>query len=292
MPLSSNPLPEPSESLPDPLPIVPENLGIPPDPIQLTPSEPHVAFPAQPSFPAWSLWDVLAVLVFTAVAVFGFSLAALFIARAVPAYRQMTVSELATNARVVIGAQAAAYPLVLLFIFVLVRSRTHERFGKAIHWNWPGISAPGFFVMGIVLAVVVDGLSRFLPIPKSVPMDKYFTDAASAYLMALFGITLAPLLEEIFFRGLLYPVLRRAFGLTIAVILTAAAFAAIHGTQLGYAWAPILSIFVVGVVFTGARERTNSVASSFLMHCGYNFALFGMLWLASDHFRHLEKVAG
>jgi membrane protease YdiL (CAAX protease family) len=289
MPLPSNPLPEPSESLPDTLPIVADDLSIPPDPVQITPA---VILPAQQSSPAWSAWDVLAVLVFTAVAVFGFSLAALFIARTVPAYRQMPVSELATNARVVIGAQAAAYPLVLLFMFVLVRTRSSESFGQAIHWNWPGISAPGFFVMGIVVAVVVDGLSRFLPIPKSVPMDKYFTDAASAYLMAIFGMTLAPLLEELFFRGLLYPVLRRAFNLTIAVVLTAGAFAAIHGTQLGYAWAPILSIFVVGVVFTAARERTNSVASSFLMHCGYNFALFGMLWLASDHFRHLEKVAG
>jgi membrane protease YdiL (CAAX protease family) len=108
--------------------------------------------------------------------------------------------------------------------------------------------------------------------------------------MAAFGVTLAPLLEELFFRGLLYPLLRRAFGLTMAVIVTAAGFAAIHGTQLGYAWAPILSIFLVGVVFTAARARTNSVAVSFLMHCGYNFALFTLLWLASDHYRHLEKV--
>jgi membrane protease YdiL (CAAX protease family) len=230
-------------------------------------------------------------MVITAIVVFGFSIAALFIARTVPGYRHIPAAELATNARVVIGTQVAAYPLVLLFIFVLVRSRTHERFGKAIHWNWPGISAPGFFAMGIILAVVIDGLSRFLPIPKSLPMDKYFHDAASAYLMAAFGMTLAPLLEELFFRGLLYPLLRRAFGLTIAVVLTAAAFAGIHGTQLGYAWAPILSIFVVGVVLTAARARTCSVAASFLMHCGYNFALFALLWLASDHYRHLEKVA-
>ena len=53
----------------------------------------------------------------------------------------------------------------------------------------------------------------------------------------------------------------------------------------------VLSIFFVGVAFTMARERTNSVAASFLMHCGYNFALFAMLWLASDHYRHLERVA-
>ena len=91
-------------------------------------------------------------MVVTAVVVFGFSIAALFIAHALPAYRHAPITELATNARVVIGAQAAAYPFVLLFIFVLVRSRAHERFGKAIHWNWPGSSAPGFFVMGTILA--------------------------------------------------------------------------------------------------------------------------------------------
>ena len=25
------------------------------------------------------------------------------------------------------------------------------------------------------------------------------------------------------------------------------------------------------------------------MHCGYNFALFALLWIGSDHFRHLRK---
>jgi membrane protease YdiL (CAAX protease family) len=78
---------------------------------------------------------------------------------------------------------------------------------------------------------------------------------------------------------------------TPAVLLTATLFAFIHGAQLGYAWAPLLSIFVVGVVFTVVRERTGSVASSFLTHCGYNLTLFGLLWFGSDGFRHLEKVA-
>ena len=122
-------------------------------------------------------------------------------------------------------------------------------------------------------------------------MDKFFSDITGAYLMAVFGITLAPLLEELFFRGMLYPLIRRAWGVAPGVVLTGAAFASIHGAQLGYAWGPLLSIFVVGVVFTLVRERTDSVAASFLMHCGYNFTLFGMLWVGSDHFRHLEKVA-
>ena len=55
---------------------------------------------------------------------------------------------------------------------------------------------------------------------------------------------------------MLYPLLRRTVGVVAAVLFTATAFASIHGAQLGYAWAPILSIFVVGVVFTaGARAH-------------------------------------
>ena len=282
-----------------PLNPMPDSDGLlQPAPPELEPAPPPVeeALVLPPSFPTWSGWNVLAVVAFTAVSIFAFSVIALLIAKASPAYRNMSfqdaVAKLSTNAEVLVGAQAAAYVLVLLFIYLLVRSRSHEPFGQAIRWNWPGASAFGFLVGGMVLALVVDGLSRFLPIPKSLPMDNFFNDAGSAYMMAAFGLTLAPLLEELFFRGLLYPLLRRAMGLFWAVFFTALAFAAIHGAQLGYAWAPVLSIFVVGVVFTVVRERRNSVAASFLMHCGYNFTLFAMLWWASDHFRHLEKAGG
>jgi membrane protease YdiL (CAAX protease family) len=287
--MPSNPLPEPNEGITDPVPM---EYGISSGPASGAPLEPVPPSPGAAMFPAWSWWDVLAVLGFTIFAVFLFSLAALAIARTIPAYKRIPVADLATDPRIVVGAQAAAYPVILVLIFIVVRSRTHQRFRDAIHWRWPGISAPVFFLAGTILALVVEGLSSFLPMPKSLPMDNYFHNASSAYLLAAFGITLAPLLEEVFFRGMLYPLLRRGFGLTIAVLLTAAAFAAIHGAQLGYAWSPILSIFIVGVAFTVNRARTNSVASSFLMHCGYNSALFTALWIASDHFRHLEKVTG
>jgi membrane protease YdiL (CAAX protease family) len=249
-------LPEPVEGTPLPAPIVEGEGFAPPE---------GVVPPPEPPFPAWRGWDVLGIAVFTAVTIFVFTLIALFVARGLPEFRHSSFIE---------------------------RSRSKEPFGEAIRWNWPGATAPAFIACGVILALVVDGLARFLPIPKSLPMDTYFHDASSAYMMAAFGVTLAPLLEEVFFRGLLYPLLWRAFGLVTGVLLTALAFAGIHGAQLAYAWAPVLSIFVVGIVFTIVRVKTDSVASSFLMHCGYNFALFAALWLASDHYRHLEKVTG
>lgn len=284
MSLSPDPLPDHIEGAPPPL-TTPEVVNTAP---------PHVEIPPPPPkrFPAWSGWDLLAVIVFTIVAIFVFTVIALFVARSLPQYRHATIAQLATNALIVIGAQAAAYPAVLLFIFFIVSSRSDEPYGRALRWNWPGGIAPAYVAGGAVLALVVDSLARFLPIPKSLPMDTYFHSATDAYAMAIFGITLAPLFEETLFRGLLYPLLDRAFGVIAGVLLTAAAFAAIHGAQLGFAWAPVFSIFIVGIVFTVVRVRTNSVASSFLLHCGYNFALFAALWVSSDHFRHLEKAVG
>jgi hypothetical protein len=252
----------------------------------------EVVLPPEKRFPAWSGWDLFWMVIFTLVSIFVCTMVALFVAHSLPQLRNASFTDLAMNAEVVIGAQTAAYPIVLLFIFFLVRSRSEEGFGEAIRWHWPRSSAPAFVVGGIVLAIAVQGLARLLPIPKSLPMDAFFKDPMSAYIMAVFGITMAPLMEEIFFRGLMYPLLRRWFGLVTAVLGTALAFAAIHGAQLGYAWAPVLSIFIVGVVFTLVRVKTDSVASSFLMHCGYNFSLFAALWIASDHFRHLDKVTG
>lgn len=256
-----------------------------------TPQYTGVSSPQEPVFPPWSGWDVAAVLAFTLATVMLFGVAALGVARLVTSGRHTAIGDLASNAIVVIGSQIVAYPAVILFMMTLVRNKARAPFWTAIQWNWPSAGAVIFVLGGVAFAFVVEFGSRYLPIPKSLPVDKFFNEMTGAYLMAVFGVTLAPLLEELFFRGMLYPLVRRATGVTPAVLVTATAFAFIHGTQLGYAWAPLLSIFVVGVVFTLVRERTGSVAASFLVHCGYNLALFGTLWVASDGFRHLEKVA-
>jgi hypothetical protein len=285
----ADPEQEPLEStVPLPAEILPPRF----EPVEFRPALVSEASPATATdiFPPWSGWDVAAVLCFTLAAVFLFSTVALGVAHLLTRKQHVSWSDLATDPIVVIGAQVAAYPIVIVFMMTLVRNKARERFWRAIQWNWPGPAMLRFLIAGAAFAFAVEFASRWLPIPKSLPVDRFFTDTNGAYMMAAFGITLAPLLEELFFRGMLYPVLRRSVGVGLAVVLTAIAFAFIHGAQLGYAWAPLLSIFVVGIVFTAVREKTNSVAASFLMHCGYNLSLFATLWVGSDHFRHLEMA--
>ena len=80
------------------------------------------------------------------------------------------------------------------------------------------------------------------------------------------------------------------FALILSFLVLLAGFAMVHGEQLGQAWGPLLVLFVVGLVLTLARVLTRSVAPGFLIHVGYNLTLFTLLYLGTDHFRHLERI--
>ncbi|MGC2645500.1 MAG: CPBP family intramembrane glutamic endopeptidase, partial [Candidatus Sulfotelmatobacter sp.] len=122
------------------------------------------------------------------------------------------------------------------------------------------------------------------------PFDQFFERPIDAYLTALFAITLGPLMEEIFFRGFLYPVIARRLGAVWGVLLTAFLFGLVHSPQYGYSWSAVLIIILVGVVLTTVRAVTKSVASSFLAHVGYNATLMVLTAVATDGFRHMEKA--
>jgi hypothetical protein len=142
----------------------------------------------------------------------------------------------------------------------------------------------------MVLSVGLQGVAHFLPMPRELPIDRFFQTAQEAWVLSIFGMTLAPLMEELFFRGFLYPVLVRRLGIVIAVIITAATFGMIHAPQLGHAWGPVLVVFMVGLALTITRAVTRSVAPGFLMHVAYNGTISVLIFAATDGFRHLERL--
>lgn len=80
------------------------------------------------------------------------------------------------------------------------------------------------------------------------------------------------------------------WGRFLAVLITSVGFAMVHSEQLGQAWGPLLVLFVVGLVLTLMRVVTRSVTPGLLVHVGYNLTLFTLLYLGTDHFRHLERM--
>ncbi len=124
--------------------------------------------------------------------------------------------------------------------------------------------------MGAGLLLSLSMLESLLPMPKDTPFEHLFDRPLDAYLLSLLAVTIGPLMEELFFRGLLYPVLARRIGMVWGVLLSAVPFALLHLPQYGDAWAAGLVILIVGIVCGVVRARTHSVGASFLVHAGYN----------------------
>ena len=236
--------------------------------------------------PVWSGWDVMVIAGFTflSILVLGFSLV-------VGMHLLYPRTNLNSEAPIIaITAQFLAYVAGVVCTVMLVEGKYQVRFWQAIRWNWPR-SQWKMFGGGVLLLLSINVLARFLPMPKSTPFDQFFERPRDAYLIAGFAVTLGPFMEELFFRGLLYPVLARRLGVFWGIVLTALPFGLMHMFQYGYAWGVVLLIFVMGVVCTVVRAVTKSVASSFLVHVGYNATEMFLLILATAGFRHMERAA-
>ena len=294
--LPENPTPNPTPA--DAVPV----WGRAPSPVQAEQSsavgaaathfpnpQPAELIPTAPPDPAWTGWDVLRLIFLIIVAIVVCFFAALFIAR-IWVYPHTALGEIARVPLVSVAGQSVAYLLILAYMYVLVtRERRRPDFLAAIHWNWPSNIA-AYVVAGFALSLALQVLAHFLPIPKELPIDSFFRTPAEAWALSILSVTLAPLMEELFFRGFLYPVLARRLGLPIAVFLTALGFALLHVAQLGRAWGPVLVIFLVGIVLTTVRAKTNSVAAGVLIHMAYNGTITVAMFAATDGFRHLEKL--
>ncbi len=198
---------------------------------------------------------------------------------------------LSHNAWFVLSIQLLVYVLVVGFMAFLVWVRHRTSLGQAICWNVPTRRGAIYALAGgLGLALFSDVAQVIFArwIPRSLPITEFFQDRSSAFLLAAFGIMIAPLVEELLFRGFLYPALSHWTGMAPAVVVTAAGFALLHGSQLAYSPIPLLLIFVVGAVLTITRAVTKSVATSVLVHMAYNFTLFLQFYIGTQGFTNLK----
>jgi len=244
---------------------------------------------AVPRDPVWGALDVVLLAVVGLAAIF-FGVLTTLVAARFGLYRHLPLNDLIRMPLIGIVGQALGYLIILLYMYLVV-TRHYRRpdFLAAIHWNQPVGVLPYLFA-GLVLSVGLQALAHLLPMPRNLPIDMLFRTPAEAWTLAIFSVTLAPLMEELVFRGFLYPVLERGIGMSAGIVVTGAAFALLHGSQLRFSWGPVLVILLVGLALTYVRAKKNSVAASLLIHVGYNGTIGVLMFVTTDGFRHLEKL--
>jgi membrane protease YdiL (CAAX protease family) len=258
-----------------------------PDPVIVVSLPPVPTAPPPVENPVWNGWDVLLIAALTFVTMFVVQFTVLFAASWL-SHPHATLADLIQRPILLLLSQLLIYIAVFTCMKLLVEGKYRVQLWQAVRWNWPR-SEWKLLALGAGLLFALNILQNFLPVPKDTPFEHLFDRPLDAYLLSIIAVSLGPLMEELFFRGFLYPVLARRIGAVWAVLLTALPFGLIHLPQYGWAWAVGLVIFLVGVVCGAVRAATRSVAASFLVHVGYNGMQMLIAVVATQGFRHMPK---
>lgn len=226
--------------------------------------------------------------------------------------------EAAKTTTVALGTQFLIYVLALAGAVPFFRAVWGQGYFAGLHWH--GSTAYRRRYVLVFTAVVCNVLAMvgnlMLPFPKHAPIDQMFGSSADAWMLAIFGVTIAPFFEEMIFRGFLLPSVATAWdwcgekitgqpprsldaagnplwsagAMIFAALMVSAPFALMHATQVGKAWGPIALLYCVSLILCAVRLVTRSLAASTLVHSAYNFILFSLMFVQTDGFRHLDKM--
>ena len=214
-------------------------------------------------------------------------------------------------------AQALGYIVALLASVRLFPRLWTRSFLQGIQWNVLAAYRRWFWVVpgAIALSCAAQFSDRFLPSPPDNAIDLLMRTPHGAWLVTAFGVLIAPLTEEIAFRGFLLPALATAYdwlalertpaglqrwqnsaghsrsAVIFAAIFSSVPFALLHAGQLSHAWGFVGVLYLVSLVLSFVRIRTNSVACSTLMHATYNLTVFAVAFYESGGYRHLERLS-
>ena len=123
---------------------------------------------------------------------------------------------------------------------------------------------PLLLVAGVIMWVC-GPLFGIEPRPQQLLLSARHIGPAGFAILGFSAVVVAPVTEEILFRGFLYATIRRYVGPLGAISLTALGFSLLHNYAFGF-----LSLFLIGFLLGYLYERTGSLAASIAAHAANN----------------------
>jgi membrane protease YdiL (CAAX protease family) len=245
-------------------------------PAPLEPLEPLQSSPPAERDPFWSYADLL---IFVGLAIpcmlvgYGAVKALFWILQLHPAVKTWEL----------LAEQFAGYGLLFGMLVLLFRIQYDRPFWRSLGWTAPPLPLYSIITGGVGLALAILMLGALIQTPRTEnPLTQLLKDPTSLVLLAIFGTIVAPVCEELVFRGFLQPLLVRSFGTVAGILATAVPFGMLHFQEYGKSWRHVLLISLSGVGFGCMRQATGSTKASAAMHSAYNAFQFVLLMMAKN----------
>jgi membrane protease YdiL (CAAX protease family) len=260
---------------------LPEGLPAPTPSIPLAPRD------------IWGLRDFFYLMAFVPFALFGSKIALLMayaLLRPLAGWHS-TADQAQTGTIFLLIQQCVFYFFVLTFLFLLAHFEHRQPFWKSLGWKTPALKGVlAGIAGGFALALVASFGLWLLPDQQSFPLEKLFNSKPASIAIGVFAVLIAPVVEELVFRGLLFAIAERVVGIKTAVVTTALLFGALHAPEYWHAWNHLLMITLVGLTFSFVRGFTGNLATSTILHVSYNTLIMMGVFFSTKHFQSFSSI--
>jgi hypothetical protein len=184
-----------------------------------------------------------------------------------------------------LGAGAVIYALTLLIVigvpWLVKKSRTSkedlglQRLPSWMDFVWVPVGAITYLILTAVVTAIAMSFLTFVDYEQV--QDTGFTNmgAQTEYVLAfIMLVVIAPIAEELLFRGYLFGKLRKYAPLWISILITSALFALVH-----FAWNVGLDVFALSIVLCLLRVISGSLWPSIMLHMLKNSVAFYFLFI-------------
>src|SRR5215211_4388373 len=176
--------------------------------------------------------------------------------------------QLAQSGLLVIVQLTYLLPVVIIFAWRRIHWKSLG-FGR-FQWSTVGIGC-GLLVVSYMIILVHNLILKSLGIEtQGDEISQLLELLESPVWFFIVGAILAPLVEEIFFRGFLFQGLRAKYGWISGMLISSAIFAAAHLDL-----ASLIPTFILGSLLAYLYHRSNSVWPGVILHMAVN--TFGLL---------------
>jgi membrane protease YdiL (CAAX protease family) len=168
-----------------------------------------------------------------------------------------------------------AHLVTLLIVWAVV-----SRWGRYPFWKSVGLSAPQNVGLGTTIALsgglavvllVIGGVVTSWYGGEKTQLDQLINSSYQARLATAFlAFATGPLIEELVYRGVLYPAFARVVGVVGAVVLVSIMFAGVHVLQYKNNLAVIGVILMLSIALTLVRAYSHYLLPSFIIHLIFN----------------------
>ncbi|HAV11910.1 MAG TPA: hypothetical protein DCX06_00230 [Opitutae bacterium] len=171
-------------------------------------------------------------------------------------FPQLYASRLNTQSYSIGAALKEAVPLFIMFLPVI----------WIVTFTWGGLLS-GLQAIGII--------DEFPP-QELIQLFQSGGHPLAIAVLVIFAVILAPVVEEIIFRGCIYRFLKSKVSLVAAQVMSGAVFAVMHANLMSF-----LPLVIVGIILARTYEKSGNLAVPMCFHAFFNGFSLLMLFIMS-----------